>query len=315
MQVLRITMERQLPRLATAAGVLLCAVGLALSAEQAVVSALFSSAAAPYHEVVEGFRAQLQRAEIPLLVYERDLSAETPRTFEEHLSQKQPHVVLALGTRAALFCREHAGSVPVVFTMVLEPDSLVSAGQTGVSLNIPADTRLAMLRRILPSVKRIGVLHGRAGQAAADELSRAAGKQGVSVVSYRIAAQSELPATLSAMLAQTDCAMMVADPEVYLPKSVEHLLRSALEARVPVVGLSSMYTRAGALLSFDCVYRDIGMQAGTLAIGILDGERAGPVAPLAPSTLSYSLNVSVARQLGITLSREVLSGAGTLFGQ
>ncbi len=308
-------MRRQLG-IASAAAFAVCTMtGSALCAEQAVVTALFSSGAAPYREVVEGFRALLQSREIPLLVYERDLSAETPEAFDEHLAQKTPDVVLALGTRAAQFCREHVSTVPVVFTMVLEVDSLAGGNRTGVSLNIPADKRLATLREVLPAASRIGVLHSAGSEATVRELSRVASRHGFSIVARVIGSQREFPGALAELMPSVDCLVMVPDPAVYIPSSVEHLLRTALESRVPVVGLSSMYTRAGALVSFDCDYRDIGTQAGTVAIRVLDGESPGAIRPLAPSTLSYSLNISVARQLGTTLPREVVSGAGALFGQ
>jgi len=67
---------------------------------------------------------------------------------------------------------------------------------------------------------------------------------------------------------------MVADTKIYFPKSIEHLLREGLSRKIPVIGLSSSYTKAGSLISFDCDYEDLGRQTAEFALRILAGERS-----------------------------------------
>lgn len=292
-----------------------CGCAIACAAEQAVVTMVYSSQSAPYMQSAEGFRQRMQQRDVALLSYERQLSDEASQPLSAHLEQKGSKVAFALGTRAAELCRQQAGSVPVVFTMVLDADSFAGPTRTGVSLDIPAEQRVAVVARILPKARRAGVIYGPSGVRAFTELADACSSRGISVVSRNITEHSQFSTVLAEIIPAVDCFFMVPDPTVYVSASVEYLLRSSLEKNVPVIGLSSLYARAGALIAFDCDYRDIGRQSADLALRLINGESAGTIAPLRPSTQVVSLNVAVARRLGIVIPQAILDSAGAVYGR
>lgn len=293
----------------------LTAVGVVCAAGQAVVTVLYASQAAPYLQVSAGFRRALEARDIAVLMYERTLAGESPVAFAQHVALKQPHVVLALGSRAAQFCRDSATSPPVVFAMVLDAEGLAGSGRTGVTLQIPADIRLKTVLQVLPRLKTVACIAGPGSGRELEELSRECAARGLALVSRTVKDHTQFATAFNSVSAGAGCFVMVPDPAVYTPPSVEYLLRSSLDARVPVIGISSLYVKAGALMAFDCDYADIGRQAAVIATRVIAGERAESVAVQTPQSTSFSVNLAVAQRLGITIPASLLDSASSVFGR
>jgi len=82
-----------------------------------------------------------------------------------------------------------------------------------------------------------------------------------------------------------------------------------------VVGLSSTYVRAGALISFDCDYEDLGRQAAELALGKLERERKVDTRFVRPRKVKFFLNQLTAEILGINIPPEMIEQASEVFGK
>jgi ABC-type uncharacterized transport system substrate-binding protein len=71
------------------------------------------------------------------------------------------------------------------------------------------------------------------------------------------------------------------------------------EKKVPVVGLSAVYTKAGAFFSLDYDYYDIGAQTAEAAISYIAAGATGKGKVLSPRKVKTSVNSAAAKQLGI----------------
>eukprot|EP01032_Pedospumella_encystans_P026470 gene26469-29906_t len=118
-------------------------------------------------------------------------------------------------------------------------------------------------------------------------------------------APSTLFTGLKTVLDDADVLLAVADPQVYNSATISNILLATYRARVPVVAFSPAYVKAGALLALYSTPRQIGVQAGALARGVLQG---GPVpASQYPQEFSVAVNEHVARSLGLTLDEVALN--------
>jgi putative ABC transport system substrate-binding protein len=77
--------------------------------------------------------------------------------------------------------------------------------------------------------------------------------------------------------------------------------------------LAASYSRAGALISFEADYRDIGRQAGAMALRIIDGENPASIKPATPRGIKTSLNLAVAKRLRISLDAAAVKEAAEVF--
>ena len=135
------------------------------------------------------------------------------------------------------------------------------------------------------------------------------------LIGKQVDSQKDFPAALDEILKDSDCFVMLADPNIYLPKTTEYLLLQGLQRKVPVVGLSSSYTKAGALLSFDCDYDDLGKQTAELALKILNNEPEALEESVLPRKINFSLNLMVAQRIGVEMPASATQEASEVFGK
>jgi putative ABC transport system substrate-binding protein len=224
-----------------------------------------------------------------------------------------PQLYITFGTSATKIIQELIKDVPVVFSMVSEPLQN-GINVPGVSLDIDPSLKLSKLKNILPGVKRIGIIYSEKTVSVRDKLSGLCSQIDFQLIDRKIGSAKEFIETFKDISKEIDCFMMIADADVYFPKAVDFMLQESLNRKMPVIGLSSIYTKAGALISFDCDYRDIGAQTAEIALAIYTGKKPDTLT-LLPRKVSFSLNLKVAEMIGIEFPAEILREASEAFGR
>lgn len=291
----------------------LFSVGSSHAAGQREIAIVLSSDIAPIRQALEGFREVVRERKGSLLTDEHLLDKVGGDAIVQHILAEKAILVFAIGPDAARLAKERLRDVPVVFAMVLNPQPLLDRNVTGVSLEIPAQAKLEKIRKFLPDAGRVGVIYSKASAAQYREAAQAAKALGLRMVGREVDSGKELPAAFGEMAQQIDIFLMLPDTRVFFPKSIEYLLVEALKNRVSVIGLAASYTRAGALLSFEADYREVGRQAGELAVRIIEGAKPATVDPAAPRRVKSSVNLAVAARLGIRLDPQATIEASEVF--
>ena len=293
--------------------------GLGLSpawaANRALVSVIFSSDIEPYQQAWSGFRTLLNDKKVAVWSSQYFIKQKNPESIVSLVKAEKPDIILALGTRAAKFSQQYLNNFPIVYALVLNPENIEGNNITGVLLDIPARMELESVKKIFPEVKKIGAIYSDESLARVNELNQAATDLGLQLIKKKINDDKELPQAVSDIAWQINCLMMVADTKIYFPQSVKYLLLESLRQKFPVIGLSKLHTKAGALLSIDCDYYDLGRQSGELAIRVLDGEQPGSIPPERPRKVTFSLNLYSAGRLGIKFSPDIIKGSENVFGE
>lgn len=276
------------------------------------VSVILSSDIPPYRQAFEGFKGAVQGKNGAARFFEHNLAKEGDGVMER-IADEHPLLVFAVGPEASKLARERIRNLPVVSAMVLNAESLAGPNATGVSLDIPVRMKLEKIRRILPNAGRIGVIYSPASAHIYGEISQACRALGLQAVGREIASGKELHDTFDEMERRIDLLFMVPDTKIYFPKSIEYILMEGVKHKVPIVGLASSYTRAGAIVSFEADYADLGRQAGEMALRIAGGEKPSRIEPARPKRVKMSVNLVVAERLGIRVPPEVLREASDVY--
>lgn len=296
--------------------VLLSVGGLGLCAPvlaESPVLMLSSRDSPAYRQVAESFQAFLHDKVSGLasvsVTLEAGATASQPRLTA--LKGKEFSLVLALGSLATRLAAERYPNVAVVSCMVFSVDKLDSLQNvTGVVLEFPQETQLRWMRRLLPEAKRIGVLFDPAlNQAWVDSARRAAEQEGMELVPIPVTRATDLPAALKKLDRSADILWAVPDKTVYSSKTLKEVLLSSFRSRIPMVGLSNAWVKAGALYALDRDYRELGRQCGALAGKLLAGVSPAMVKPETPNTAVYSLNLKTARHMKITIGDDLAAKA------
>ena len=229
--------------------------------------------------------------------------------------KQKPDIIVTLGTTSTALAQKIVPDMQIVFTMVLGPDRS-NITVPGVSLDIPFSLKLSYLKKTIPGLNSLGVIYSESSVSLFNEITTECEKSQIQLIGSRINSTKEFPKAMRNIIQKVDCFIMIADSMIYFPKVVEHLLLECLKQRVPVVGLSSPYTKAGALISFNCDYRDLGRQTGKLIVEILkEGSEEKRKAIIQPRSARVSINLLIAKRLDLKIAKELIREATQVFGK
>ena len=277
------------------------------------IAAIVSQDAAPYEEALAGFRSHLEqqglRAQIDVYPLHGDVAGASPAL--QRARQDRAGLILTLGSLGTQAAARLDQDVPIVAGLVLSADDLGrSANVTGVVLEFPVETELRWLQRLLPGQRNVGVLFNPSeNQGRIDAAARAAKTMGLNLFARKVESPKDLPDALDSLNNRADVLWGVADQIVLNPQTVKPILLFSLRNRIPFVGLSATWVKAGALYALDRDYDDIGRQLGEMAVKILQGAAPGSLQPVSPRKVVYCINRRTARLLRLDLQASVLRGA------
>ncbi|HEX4525055.1 MAG TPA: ABC transporter substrate binding protein [Casimicrobiaceae bacterium] len=190
--------------------------------------------------------------------------------------------IITLGPQAALRAARDAPALAAIECMSIQ----ASASAQAVPAAIPLEQQLVWLRRLLPDARYIGVLYDPAQNTElVAALAAALRSADLNPVVAPVATPAMLPAALARLSGSADALLAVPDTTVYKRETVKPLLLFSFRHKLPLIGLSETWVRAGALYALDWDYRELGAFCGRLALRQLAG--AGPAAPIPPHPHVY----------------------------
>lgn len=223
-------------------------------------------------------------------------------------------VFVALGAEASTVLAQSPVMVPVIcaliprssFARVLRASNRKASSQfTAIYLDQPLYRQLALVRLALPQARRLGVLAGPDSASRLSALKLLSSGTELTVVGARVDAGSSLFSALKQVLDDSDVLLALADPLVYNSNSIQNILLSTFRAKVPMIGFSPAYLRAGALLSLHTTPAQTGLQAAVLVNDVLR-DRSLPSNPLESADFEVGVNEHVARAMNVALDAAVL---------
>ncbi len=300
-------------RLSSGMSLLAALACLPLPADAARIVVLKSADVEVYNEALEGFKTAIGQS--PVSEHDMEGDLQRGRRFLARLkSGPKPDLIFAIGIWALQVVAEEVRDTPVVFAMVLNPSAVIgqeARNITGASMNVPIEQQIALLKKVSPQVKRIGVVYDPSKTGfLVRQAERIAQHQGVRLVARGIASSKDAIAALDAMQREIDALWILPDLTVLAPESVQYMLLLSFRNRIPLLGLSENQARMGALfgLSFGSG-EDIGSQAGELAKAILSGRSAEEIPFTSARKLKLTINLRTAGKLGLQIPKDLLDRA------
>ncbi len=261
------------------------------------VAVVFPAALEPCTEAVEGFRLRLAGGEVSLDLLDVGGPAFAAEVMQE-LARK-PAVIVAVGSEAIRAVLSHEPPVKTVSTMTLEADHAAESGRVsaGVYLDIPIRTLVAELRGLFPGKPRVGVIRNpRRGDPSGTQI-RSQGAEMNSVQIADCATPDELLPVFLALRKKVDFVICLPDGALYNGATVRPLIMASLEHRLPIVGFSPAFLRAGAAVAVYPDYRGIGQQTADLVRRCLEAGEC--TSWESPRKVDVAVNAKVLRMLGI----------------
>jgi putative ABC transport system substrate-binding protein len=286
-------------------------------AEDVRITVLINRDAEPYNEVLAGFKRYLgeQGVDAKYKVFPLDGGAARTAQALREAKENGSDMLVTLGTFATESAINNGVKTPIVAGLVLRMDTLdKAANATGVVLEFTIETQFQWLRRFMPECRTIGVIYNPGeNRERIEAASRAAGQMGLKLKAREVYAPRDLPDALRSLSESTDVLWGMADKIVLTPQTARSILLFSFRNRIPFVGLSGAWVKAGALYALGWDYSDLGRQCGEIAFKVLRGSRVESIPPVRPRKVIYSLNVKTARHMKMKIPGELVRSAGTVF--
>jgi putative ABC transport system substrate-binding protein len=259
----------------------------------------------PYEEAIEGFKS-VCHSRLERLVISESEGSDVLR----EIKTIRPGMVLAVG-RDALSLVKSIKNIPIVYLMVLNPQSILSGEKniSGVSMHISAEKQLRAVQEAVPRTKRIGLVYDPEKTGSfVREAREAAATMNLTLVAKEARTSKDVPSLIMDMKKEIDVYWMLPDTTVITPPTVEFLLLFSLENNIPLLTFSEKYLEMGAFMSTGIDPFDMGLQAGEMANKILRGKDAGGVELVHARRMVVSTNLMIAGKLGIALNMAGIAG-------
>jgi putative tryptophan/tyrosine transport system substrate-binding protein len=231
----------------------------------------------------------------------------------------RPDVIVTSGPGTAA-AKKATSSIPIVMaasgdavaTGLVQSLSHPGGNITGSSFFFPEVNakRLELLKEALPDVVRVGVLvnpQGVASDAALAAMRNTASARGMTLHVVEARAPSDIAPAIEAIAAAGGQALAVTDHTMFVAQA-DAIARAARERKLPSVGFLEL-AEAGGLLAYGAKFTDMWRRAATYVDKILKGAAPAALAIEQPTTFDLVVNLSAARELGVSLPRTLLARA------
>lgn len=166
----------------------------------------------------------------------------------------------------------------------------------------PPTRQMDLLRIVLPSARSVGMVVGPATQQDVPVYRTLATNRGLTLIAERADRETELYPVLQSVLRSSDVLVALPDSSIVNVTTAQNLLLTSFRFRVPVLGYSASYVRAGALAAVYSTPRHIGQEAAQIVRNFVRGGSL-PAAKF-PRYFNVAVNRQMADSLGLTIAEE-----------
>jgi putative ABC transport system substrate-binding protein len=296
---------------------------LAARAHSTVARVGFLRQAGPDDKHFDAFRRGLRAAgyiEGQNLVIEQRYAAgayDHLRQLAMELVHSKVDVIVVDGTAAAKACKDTANTIPVVFTLAVDPvaDGLAASvahpggGLTGLTMATGyelAGKRLELLKDMVAGLSRVAVLSNPNNPPHVHylrETERVATALGLEVRAFEVTGPSDLSGAFAAMATwRADGLVTLTDGMLFSQRA--GVTELALQSKLPAVYPEAELPAAGGLASYGPSLPDLFRRAASYVDKILKGAKPADLPIEQPTKFELVVNLKTAQALGLAISRE-----------
>lgn len=228
-------------------------------------------------------------------------------------------VMVGIATAAAQALANASSEIPIVLGAVTDPEAsnLVQSNEkpgvniTGVSDATPIQEQMALIKEILPSAKKIGILYSSSEDNSilqAKEGAAVAESMGFETVTMTVSSTNDINQIGASLASQVDAIWVPTDNTI---ASAMNTLIDASDANgIPVFPAVETMVEQGGLATIGLDQYELGKLTGEMTAAILDGEMIPAETPIQQLEQgSIFINPKKAEQLGITIPQSILEQA------
>lgn len=285
-------------------------------ADEPLIVVVSAKSTGPYELVLNGFRSSLEsrgvRGRYDIHTVGNDMD-EVDRIIG-NAEANGAGLIFSIGSKITERIARSNHTIPVIYSLVMDAAGMDRLDCTGVVLEFSIDAHFEWMGRFLPKARRIGILyHPGANSQRVAEAKRRAADIGLVIEAEAVDKPQDIPAALDRIAKKVDVLWGIPDEIVLNPKTAKRLLLFCYRNRIPFVGPSKAWVKAGALYALDRDYADIGSQCADMASAIFVGKQTRSIKSESPKKIFYYVNMNTVRHMKLDIDKQLLADADGVY--
>ena len=245
-----------------------------------------------------------------------DGQAERFPQLASELVQANVDLIVTRGTPATAAAKAASARIPVVMATMGDPRAIVTSfahpggnvtGVTTFSTELTAK-RIELLREIVPTMKRVGLLHNMGNPAVPpewEETKSAAQALSVGAELLDVRNESDLHRAFE-QAARNHVDAIVVGLDGLTQANQLAIVELAARNRLPAAYPSREFVKAGGLIAYAVNYADLYYRFASFVDKILKGANPGELPVEQPTHFELVINAKTARTLGLSIPQSLL---------
>jgi ABC-type uncharacterized transport system substrate-binding protein len=236
----------------------------------------------------------------------------------DELVARMPEVIYATGLPPVQALRRRTRTIPIIFSLVADPvgfglvESLRRPGGnvTGfVVWDLSIGSKwMQLLQEIAPDLRRVGIMYNPDTAPYAPSLvaSARAAARGVTVSESLVRSDAEIEAAASSLSNEPHSGLLII-PEPFTNAHRDYIIAQTARFKLPTLNPVFGAATRGALISYTYAFDVMMRQPAAYIDRVLRGESPSGLPVQAPTKYVLSVNLTVAKSLGMTVPDSLLA--------
>ena len=237
-------------------------------------------------------------------------------TIAQKLVNDQSDLIFAIATPAAQAVANMTSDIPILVSSVTDPKTaqLVESNEkpgtnvSGTSDLTPCAAQIALLKRLVPSAKKVAILF-----CSSEENSRfqanlaeaACQKEGLDFVEATVSNTNEVQQVVQSLVGKVDA--IYAPTDNMIASSFATVALVTTPNKIPVICGEEGMVSGGGLATYGINYYELGLQTAKMAVEVLkDGKKPADMPIQYLEKCDFSYNKEVADELGIEIPADLI---------
>jgi len=238
------------------------------------------------------------------------LSSENKISALESLKIKKQDLVISIGSQVTQLLLDENIETPVLSALIprhiylsLKKTHPDKKNWSSLLINQPIDRQFHLITAVLGKHKDTAVLLGPYTKDLNASLKKASKKSSHKINIQEIKNADQLVQSLNTLDHSVDVLLTLPDPVVYNKNTIREILLSAYRNKLPIIGFSRSYVKAGAIAAIYSEPEQISRQINDIVNDYFKNSRFQNK-KYYPVEFSVALNKNIARSLGIKLATD-----------
>lgn len=228
------------------------------------------------------------------------------QTISKKFASDKKDLIFAIATPSAQASYNATKDIPILISAVTDPvkagivESMDKPGTnvSGTSDYLPVEKQLDLMKKLLPNIKKIGVLYNTSevnSEVQVDELKNAA--VDYEIITMGITSTNEVNNAINSLVKKIDVLFVPTDNLVV--SSLPIIVRSTLQEKIPIIASEQGSVENGALATAGINYYKLGYETGKMAVEILKGAEISNMPLKISEETDIFINEDTLKALGI----------------